>query len=498
MRESRWSQAVTLVVTLYFGWAPQSPAQGGNLVINGSFEIREPGEPNKHIDTLTPDREDLVGWQVTGKSIDWVGPTRWKASHGEHCLDIDAPGGIKQTLNTTPGRDYLLQFDLAGNVETEPRKKLLRVSISGDNHDFSFDAAGHTREKLGWVRKEIIFTAQGDKTTLSFSNLSARPTASGVALDNVVVAQLKPGRYTVRTTDQRTILVDTATGQTWMLMPYKGKTAWLPVERIELIKRLRELGAKVSVKDGKVVEVNLTNSIISDTDMELLSSLTTLELLTLNGCRNLTDAGLVYLKPLTGLKGLALERTNITDAGLENLKGLTELTLLSLNWTRVGDAGLKHLADLKKMGTLYLCATQTADAGVASLKNMAQLSWLDLRQTQVTDAGLKHLSGLSRLRLLCLYGIPMTDAGIAPLTKLSNLEQLTLNQTQVTDAGLLPLAKLPKLHELNLRGTRVTERGIKQIQQALPDCKIDYQNKTTVRTLPGREPNEKRLNLINE
>lgn len=239
------------------------------------------------------------------------------------------------------------------------------------------------------------------------------------------------------------------------------------------IDRLRELGAKVSVKDGQVVEVNLTNSIISDTDMELLSSLANLELLTLNGCSNITNAGLVYLMPLTGLKGLALERTNITDAGLENLKGLTELSLLSLNWTRVGDAGLKHLADLKKLGVLYLCATQTADAGVAALKNMAQLSWLDLRQTQVTDAGLKHLSGLTRMRLLCLYGIPMTDAGIAPLTKLSNLEQLTLNQTQVTDAGLLRLAKLPKLHELNIRGTRVTERGIQQVQQALPDCKID-------------------------
>ena len=60
------------------------------------------------------------------------------------------------------------------------------------------------------------------------------------------------------------------------------------------------------------------------------------------------------------------------------------------------------------------------------------------------------------------------------------------------------MAKLPKLHELNLRGTRVTERGIKQIQQALPDCKIDYQNKTTIRALLGREPNMNRLNPINE
>src|SRR5262245_17323467 len=40
----------------------------------------------------------------------------------------------------------------------------------------------------------------------------------------------KPGRYAVRVTDKATILVDTANGQTWMLMPHNGKLAWLPIE----------------------------------------------------------------------------------------------------------------------------------------------------------------------------------------------------------------------------------------------------------------------------
>ncbi|MHC4401889.1 MAG: choice-of-anchor C family protein, partial [Planctomycetota bacterium] len=405
MTESCWSQAVTLVVTLCFGWLAQSPAHGGNLVINGSFEIREPGEPNKHIDTLTPDRRDLVGWQVTGKSIDWIGPTRWKASDGEHCLDVDAPGGIEQTIKTTPGRDYQLRFDLAGNVETEPLRKLLRVSIDGQNHDFPFNAAGHTREKLGWAVREILFTARGDKTTLSFSNASAKPTASGIALDNVVVAEVKPGRYTVRTTDKGTVLYDSASGQTWMLVPYKEKAAWLPVEHAGPIDRLRELGARVSVKDGIVREVDLTDSTITDADMEIFSSLSSLEHLILNGCPQLTDAGLVHLEGLAKLKGLGLERANVTDAGLSNLSTLIELDYLSLNGTRVGDAGLKHLSGLTNLGVLYLCDTDTADAGLASLGSMSKLQWLDLRGTKVTDAGLAHLSNLSQLRLLCLYGI---------------------------------------------------------------------------------------------
>lgn len=241
------------------------------------------------------------------------------------------------------------------------------------------------------------------------------------------------------------------------------------------INRLRALGALVVLKDGNIVRINLTDSAISNDELELLSSLSTLENLTLNGCRNLTDAGLVHLSPLTGLKALALERTQITDAGLEHLKGLRELGLLSLNWSPVGENGLKPLENMNKLGVLYLCATRTSDSGVASLKNMKQLSWLDLRETQVTDKGLRHLSGLSQLRLLSLYGIPMTDAGIGPLSELENLVQLTLNNTQVTDAGLLPLTKLPKLNELNLGGTQVTEKGVKRVQRKLPKCRISLE-----------------------
>lgn len=230
MGESRWFPRVTLVVASFAAWLPGTPTHGGNLAVNGSFEIRAAGEPNRHIDTLTPDRKDLVGWQITGKSVDWVGPTRWKASDGDQCLDIDAPGGVRQTIPTTPGRDYQLRFDMAGNVETEPLGKVLRVSINGDHRDFSFDAAGHTRDSLGWVRKEILFTAHGSRTKLSFSNASAKPTASGVALDNIVVVELRPDRYAVRATEKGTVLVDTISGQAWMLTPYQGKTAWLPVE----------------------------------------------------------------------------------------------------------------------------------------------------------------------------------------------------------------------------------------------------------------------------
>ena len=47
-------------------------------------------------------------------------------------------------------------------------------------------------------------------------------------------------------------------------------------------------------------------------NMAIVGSLTSLERLTLNGCRQLTDAGMARLKPLGKLKGLGLERMRIT------------------------------------------------------------------------------------------------------------------------------------------------------------------------------------------
>lgn len=323
---------------------------------------------------------------------------------------------------------------------------------------------------FGWLAQSSAWDKKPADAAVPSPNSSTVPPAA--AVDN---AEDKPGRFAIRATDKVTILVDTASGQTWMLMPYKQTMAWLPIERVSAIDRLRELGAKVSVKDGIVREVDLTNSTLTDADMEILGTLASLEQLILNGCTHLTDAGLVPVQRLTKLRGLGLERTQITDAGLVNLQGLTDLKYLSLNWTGAGDVGLKHLENLANLEVLYLCETKVGDPSLTSLSQMQKLQWLDLRRTRVTDAGLPHLGKLRQLRLLSLYGIPITDAGMPALTELSNLEVLTLARTPVTDTGLRPFAKLLKLKDLDLEGTKATPAGIAELQRSLPNCRFRFQ-----------------------
>ncbi len=64
------------------------------------------------------------------------------------------------------------------------------------------------------------------------------------------------------------------------------------------------------------------------------------------------------------------------------------------------------------------------------------------------------------------------------IMRLTNLQSLGLHDTQVTDAGLEHLKRLPNLRELHLTlsvyDTYLTVEGVEKLQQALPNCEIEY------------------------
>ena len=240
--------------------AEPSEDVAGNLVVNGSFERREAGQPPNHIETLKPGSKDLLGWEIIdplgkpgsdalfgeamadrrtdGWTIDWIGPTRWRGSHGRHCLDLD--GGVRQMLATEPGREYELRFDAAANLEQGPNVAHLRVLIDDANHEFKFESTDKSAGGPGWSTQRIKFTAERKETTLTFLNTSPTSQSAGVALDNVVAldgdqaAELNKariGRYRVQETSQGPILVDTQSGQSWRLTTKDGQQVWLPIAR---------------------------------------------------------------------------------------------------------------------------------------------------------------------------------------------------------------------------------------------------------------------------
>lgn len=203
-----------------------------NLVSNGGFEYRTKGKPNPYIETLRAGESFLSDWEIIGDTIDWIGPTHWKASEGSHCLDLDAPGGIRCQIRTQPGVHYLLSFDMAANVETTHALRRLKVLIDDDLYAFEFDPKGCTSSALGWATHSVPFTATTALTTITFSNPEEGPNASGVALDNVAVHSTSAkGRFAISAWREELLLLDSQTGDTWRLAPEGDSKVWIPVKR---------------------------------------------------------------------------------------------------------------------------------------------------------------------------------------------------------------------------------------------------------------------------
>jgi choice-of-anchor C domain-containing protein len=168
-----------------------------NLIANGSFESGNNPPPPPSFRTIyanTPQAGDITGWTVTANSIDWIG-NYWQASDGQRSLDMsgyDKGTIVSQTFATTPGAEYLVSFYMAGNPDRGPAVKTLEVSAAGGSQTFTFDTTGHSLSQMGWERKNWVFTALADTTTLSFSSLTTNMppeqyNAWGPALDDVYV-----------------------------------------------------------------------------------------------------------------------------------------------------------------------------------------------------------------------------------------------------------------------------------------------------------------------
>ena len=92
---------------------------------------------------------------------------------------------------------------------------------------------------------------------------------------------------------------------------------------------------------------------------------------------------------------------------------------------------------------------------------------------QATNADLAHVAELKHLKVLLVGDTQITDAGLAGIAGLTELRELILICPKFTDRAMEHLTGLKKLRELTLKDTQVTDEGIKNLQRALPNCKIE-------------------------
>jgi len=183
----------------------------------------------------------------------------------------------------------------------------------------------------------------------------------------------------------------------------------------------------------------------------------------LQGCQEITDAGLRQIAGLTGLTSLTLTDCKwVTDSALALIGEMSQLVCLHLSsCQRVTVAGLIHVAGLTGLTSLGLrnCKWVT-DIALGLIGKMSQLEFLDLSFCdQITDEELRYIAQLSQLRSLhLLYCTGITDTGLVHIARLSQLETLDLRCCDgITEFGRLHLKC--RLNSCLIIATRLPTKG---------------------------------------
>jgi Leucine Rich Repeat (LRR) protein len=212
------------------------------------------------------------------------------------------------------------------------------------------------------------------------------------------------------------------------------------------------------------------------------------------GWTQVTDAELVNVNCLTGLKDLCLGGTQITDVGLANISELIGLERLSLSGTEISDSGVYRLfghvgisACLDHFGEtgpesfsegmivyinvdhpVYKDEAQKADTRITHVARLLSQEIAVMRgpidpQQRITHV--EHQGKIPLLEFSDLINVPLSDTGLVEILGLVKLQHLDLSRTQISSVGLEYIRGLTGLLSLNLSGTRISDEGLGHLER---------------------------------
>jgi hypothetical protein len=177
------------------------PAQGLNLIQNGSFENTNGTfiDNGQGAMSLNPSSSVIPNWITINAEMAWVSnsfpyfSTPPTTPFGAFYLDLtgyhdSSPyGGVAQSINTTIGQQYNLSFYL-GTTNFYPGPISVVSTTGSSNQTFAYNPSGSGSQ---WGKFNYDFTATSSSTTISFLGTSTANTFY-IGLDNVSVTPLSP------------------------------------------------------------------------------------------------------------------------------------------------------------------------------------------------------------------------------------------------------------------------------------------------------------------
>lgn len=238
----------------------------------------------------------------------------------------------------------------------------------------------------------------------------------------------------------------------------------------EAVRQLQTARGSITRDDaGRIQAINFAHKDVDDAALAPLDDVAPLELNLTN--TRITDATLERLAIQTQLELLNLMATKVTDDGLKHVANLTALHTFSVERTAVSDAGLAHLKNMKDLKTLYLGGSRVAGPGLAQIEHLP-IEYLSFAYSPIDDASVEHVARIKSLKTLGLDDTKITDACLPALAALPNLEVLWLDNTAVTDAAIPHLKQLAKLKTLHFKNTQISSEGRARLRRELGEVQL--------------------------
>ncbi|MGE5655299.1 MAG: leucine-rich repeat domain-containing protein [Actinomycetota bacterium] len=202
--------------------------------------------------------------------------------------------------------------------------------------------------------------------------------------------------------------------------------------------------------------------------------------------------GFQFLSHLTQLTHLKLRGTLLSDSELELVSNLSKLTHLDIGaCSRITD--LSPLTQLQNLRELILHINENIKdfSPIGQMSNLRLVHLLEMREnlSEITFLrSLPHLTDLSITARNNLVKLGVPACGLSPISDLTNLTRLDLSYNSIRDISfLLPLSKLTYL---NLKGNKIQDLSpIDALrQQSLRECitRDDYADQDW--SLHGQDP----------
>lgn len=204
---------------------------------------------------------------------------------------------------------------------------------------------------------------------------------------------------------------------------------------------------------GVIEEVSISDPILDSHLREILNLSATQKMFTndlwtitsLTVPQGVTD--LSDLSKLTYLESLTME--NVPIETLQILSSMTQLNSLTIRGCPLSATDLRFIAILPSLERLTL--NNCALTNISSLENASRLVYLDLADNTIKD--LSGLSFMDKLTELNLSGNALTN--LSPLSALGNLTILNVSYNSLT--SIAPLFACPKLSVLNAANNMIAE-----------------------------------------